>query len=290
MRKRHDRHWHSHNEKDHKKSKEDKDGHGQFICVLQRVREILQTRMPTASAREKSVNESTVNGNTVNTFEILELQETSASFLDSKPIHYGKKPTITPTAQWDMDRGSDVDEADFAVDCLFNDLQTIRTYLQQIWQSYKDGELGLLSVSITTNTTIEIARDLEDDFVEAFGEPNALEVRIFSFYVELFAAEADPFFMERPDEFMNFALYENAKLMSFPAWVSLTYFSATFNNNQYPDGLYNALRDKFYEDHVLLMESLPEFEIIVELFDRYGPLGTEDEMTRGMRDLFKKGK
>ena len=41
---------------------------------------------------------------------------------------------------------------------------------------------------------------------------------------------------------------------------------------------------------MLLMESLPEFEIIVELFDRYGPLGTEDEMTRGMRDLFKKGK
>ena len=97
MRKRHDRHWHSHNEKDHKKSKEDKDGHGQFICVLQRVREILQTRMPTASAREKSVNENTVNDNTVNIFEILELQETSASFLHSKPIHYGKKPMITPT-------------------------------------------------------------------------------------------------------------------------------------------------------------------------------------------------
>lgn len=52
----------------------------------------------------------------------------------------------------------------FVLTCLLSDLNSMRDYIKQIWQEYRDGRLDLMTVSLTTNATFDIIRTYKEDF------------------------------------------------------------------------------------------------------------------------------
>jgi hypothetical protein len=56
------------------------------------------------------------------------------------------------------------DDPYFVLMCLLSDLRSMRKYIKEIWQEYKDGKVDLVTVSLTTNATFDIIRTYEDDF------------------------------------------------------------------------------------------------------------------------------
>jgi hypothetical protein len=52
----------------------------------------------------------------------------------------------------------------FVLMCLLSDLKTMREYIMEIWQEYKEGKLNLVTVSLTTNAAFDVIRTYQDDF------------------------------------------------------------------------------------------------------------------------------
>ena len=61
----------------------------------------------------------------------------------------------------------DGDEWTFAIHCLWGDLLEIQHYLKGLWLIYSEGKVDLATVSVVTNTAIDLVRRAEEDFNNA---------------------------------------------------------------------------------------------------------------------------
>ena len=55
----------------------------------------------------------------------------------------------------------------FALHCLWGDLLEIQHYLKGLWLIYSEGKVDLGTVSVVTNTAIDLVRRTEEDFKNA---------------------------------------------------------------------------------------------------------------------------
>lgn len=106
---------------------------------------------------------------------------------------------------------------------------------------------------------------------------------------------------ERPDDEMNFAVYESAEQMLFSAYLLMSSFKdliepgtlSMYKPGHY--GIYNAFsnrdsksfREKSKKDKVVLLEFLPDFYLFSR---RSGGIPAEDEMIRGIREMVSRDK
>ena len=238
----------------------------------------------------------------MNLFENLDIEEPSDAFLNYEPDSSGQEPTFDSQIKYGVDRISDHEEVYFAVDCLFNDYDNIRRYVQQIWKDYKHGIFDLVAASITTNTAIDFARRLQEDFIETFPTHTDFEELINVMYAHICAANDHiPELKERPDDEMNFAVYDDAEPILVPTYMLVSAFKDILQPGILPMyqpgyyGVYDALseretksaRDKFREDKIVLLKVLPDFYVFSL---RDGSMPAEDEMTRGVREMAKQSK
>ncbi|MCJ1376607.1 hypothetical protein MMC20_007850 [Loxospora ochrophaea] len=312
VRKRHHSWWYGRSKEHDGNGAEEKQAnksHGYFIGILEKVREVLQPRMPTELLKDfltqpveqAPTSKESPDGHLVNLFENLDIEESSAPFLHSESAPRNQKAIDAPQAQYGVNkpRESDLEEVYFAVHCLFNDFDNIRRYLQQVWKGYKQGVFDLVAASITTNTAIDFARHLQEDFIETFPKHTNFEEHINILYVQLcLANRQDHDFKERPDDEMNFTVYEDAEPMLFPTYLLLSSFKDIIEPGILPvskpghSGVYDASsdresrssRDKFREDKVVLLEILPDFCVFAL---QPGSIPAEDEMMRGVREMVK---
>lgn len=311
VRKRHHNWWYGQSEKNGGNSNQEKrayESHYYVIGVLEKVREILQPRMSPELLKDPLVqpveqaptSKEPANGYIVNLFENLDIEEPSDTFLNSEPIAAGQKPISTPQVEYRLNRVPDLEEVYFAVHCLFNDFDNIRRYLQQVWDGYKQGAFDLVAASITTNTAIDFARRLQEDFTETFPNDSDFEKHINVLYA-LLNSNRESHFKERPDDYMNFAVYEDIEPMLFPTYAILSSFNGTMEPGSLPlykPGRYElyepsdfreyySSKEKFHEDKVILLEALPDFCVFAL---GSGSIPAEDEMTRGIREMVKQKK
>ena len=104
----------------------------------------------------------------MNLFENLNVEEPSGGFLKFEPTSADQKLNSAPQVRYSVDQVQSLEEVYFAVHCIFNDLDNIRRYLQQVWKGYKQGAFDLVAALITTNTAIDFAKRLQEDFLETF--------------------------------------------------------------------------------------------------------------------------
>jgi hypothetical protein len=75
-----------------------------------------------------------------------------------------KKSKSKPGAVFEIDLALDA-ELPFMVYCFYEDLGRYRKFLGKIWQEYADGSLDLLTSSLVTNITIELACKFEEELI-----------------------------------------------------------------------------------------------------------------------------
>ncbi|KAL9607248.1 MAG: hypothetical protein Q9167_007820 [Letrouitia subvulpina] len=311
VRKRHHDWWYCHNRRDASIDGQDEQankGHGYFISVLERVRKILRSKMPIEFLKDPlaqpgdSPDEARL-GNVPNLFENLNIEEPSEAFLISKPALTTQQSTQALSQyQYGLQTNSDPEEVQFAIHCLFNDLNNLRRYLQQVWDGYKQGAFDLVAVSITTNTAIDFAKQFEENFTTRFPDHVNFASYIEAFYIQLCLDNGrHPGVKEYPDDEMVFAVYDEAESILFPAYMLMSSFSDVVKPGILPSyklgyfGVYDAssdrrsksARDKFREDKILMMEVLPDFCAFAQ---RPGRNPAEDGITRGMREMIKQNK
>lgn len=83
--------------------------------------------------------------------------------------------------EYEADQTDDVSMRDFAVYCLFEDLNRLRTFLQDLWSKQKAGEIDLATAAVTTNTALDMVRRSEDLFFQDFPEESNYQILLHKF-------------------------------------------------------------------------------------------------------------
>jgi len=161
---------------------EEGDGHGHFINVL---RQALQVLVPVHELQELKARNfriakaqsggSEKDGETLkvtNAYGELEIEELDEGALEAIPRVV--LPASKDASEHDKSASNvkyevedDGEEWLFALHCLWRDLHEIQHYLKGLWLIYSEGKVDLATVSVVTNTAIDLIRRAEEDFNNA---------------------------------------------------------------------------------------------------------------------------
>ncbi|THY50224.1 hypothetical protein D6C97_07087 [Aureobasidium pullulans] len=280
------------------------DGHNFFLGVLERVRETLKSRMlsdtvddlmtrPSASSDTKSTD----TGHIGNAFAGLTLEESSDEFLNAVPSTSAANAPAEADdgARYQAERLQKVEEQYLAAHCLLADINTIREHIKQLWGMYRDGLMDLQSVSITTNTAVELVRHMQEDYDKNFPEHADFEGLINTFYIAQCVHQGhDPNHRERRGDIINMAMYDIADEVLLPAYTILASLSDVVAPGQIPlykpghfgfrdlstEWSQKSSRDKLEDDKLVLFEAFSGFSAIAKT-----GCFAEDELIRGVREM-----
>lgn len=185
----------------------------------------------------------------------------------------------------------------FAAFSLFNDILKIREFLQNMWEQYHKGDLDLITVSITSNTAIDIVRRLEQEFFNRFSSANNPEEVInMLFHYKCLLQGVQP--GRKPEHAgdipFNIDMYETAQFLLMDILTLLSAFADVVTPNHIPIhkpgfyGTYDPKADrtkmsdaqKFQEDKIICTAIFTDFCFLAK-FTKNIP--AEDELTRGTR-------
>lgn len=266
--------------------------HAFFLGILKNVRSILSPLLssvpaPASTKKPKDVCEI------FSTFERLELDTSEA---------FDKAPNVTPdlTPIYKAERQNDLEEDFFALHLLLLDLEKLRTEVSHAWAGYKQGGHDLIAASMTTNTAVDLARSMIEDSKTTFAKHGGAIGMLQIYYAsQCIAAGTSEAHKQRQGDDMNFAMFEIADALFWPAYVLLDAFSTIHTINSHPEmkpgyyGKYDPAsnrdrktnRHRFMEDKILLLEILPEF-YFYHYTTNSNPPPVEDEFTRLLRTMF----
>ena len=292
-----------------KKVKAD-ESHSYFLGILERTREILKPLMPSDMVYDLLGNplsvtedpEEKITTKIRNTFDSLSIQEPSQEFLDAPDVKLTPLSQSSAEHRYEAEMVHTLEEQYLATHCLFQDLRYIRSFLRQLWTSYREGGVELVAASLTTNTAVDFVRGLEQDYLQQFPEKSDYESTAKMFYVaQCLTQGKDPIHKEQPNDPFNFAAYDLAEECLLSTYVILSSLQNVISPGSLP--LYKpghlghrdsrrswsqkSPREKFQDDQLALFEAFPDL-MVVTLITSRSPLA-EDELIRGFRDM-KPGK
>lgn len=285
------------------------ESHSYFLGILERTREILKPRMPSDMIDDflsKPISGVGVNvdpeGQSTspigNKFSNLSIQEPSQEFLDA--------PDITPAAAFQSDSEHryeaetvhSPEEHYLAAHCLFQDVRNIRSFLRQLWASYRNGTIELVAASITTDTAIDFVRSIERDYLQQFPEKSDYESIVDLFYkAQCSVRGEDPSHKQHPDDVFNFAVYDLAEECLLSTYTILSSLQGVISPGHLPvykpghfglrdfrsDWFQKSPRAKFQDDKIVLLEAFPDLMLMTTMTSN-SPLA-EDELIRGFREM-----
>lgn len=288
---------------------ESNESHAYFLGILERTREILKPLTPSemindflskpssrVSGQEQS--DAQINEQIGNMFDNLDIQEPSQSFLDAPDVEPGTSTESPLEPDYEAEKVQNIGEQYLAAHCLFQDVSNIRSFLRQLWASYKDGGLGLVAVSITSNTAVNFVRDIEEDFLQRFPDKSDYESIMQDFYcAQCLHRGHDPASKQRSDDPFNFDVYDLAEEVMMPTYIVLEGLQEVLAPDilpVYKPGYFGArdrrtiwaqksVRDKFQDDRLVLMEAFPDL-MLMTMITAKSPLA-EDELIRGIRQM-----
>ncbi|TVY79519.1 hypothetical protein Focb16_v009780 [Fusarium oxysporum f. sp. cubense] len=127
--------------------------HYYFVGILEKARDVLRPCMP---ARTKSFYSLEDLGNR---FSGLKIYEYSPELLDFTDIERPKNAQGDDTI-YEAKPKTSLEEALVAFTIIINNLSQIRCYIEWIWSNYRDGYFNLANAAVSTNTKINLARNL----------------------------------------------------------------------------------------------------------------------------------
>lgn len=275
--------------------------HAYFITVLERVRDTLRPLMslkpssaPSITPAKPSKSKGAGGSNFSNVFNTLEPDESSGE--SSNEAHTassqetGDESVESPHYQAEIPKA--FREQSLAAICLIFDVKKIREHIKKLWASYREGLTDLIAASITTNTAVEIVRDMQKNFFKAFPDAPSCYSIVDSYYCEGCAMhDEDPKNIAPGDSF-NMAMYHIAEEVSLPIWINLQklkvqivpgtvpYFHDLGERDDSTEWLSKSPRDRVRDDRNVLFEACTGLTALALL----DPLA-DDELIRGISGL-----
>ncbi|KAI4705545.1 hypothetical protein J4E81_000428 [Alternaria sp. BMP 2799] len=143
--------------------------HSFFVTVLESVRDALKPLMRNDALDLNSIKNATPRSDKDrvrqtglrNIFEVLDVYEPSPEFLAAPDVVPPPKPMkLDYTAEVLTDS---VIDAFMAMTMLMDDLSRLRAEIADLWGRHHAGELDLATVSVATNTAIQLAHSMHDE-------------------------------------------------------------------------------------------------------------------------------
>ena len=288
---------------------ESNQSHAHFLGILERTREILKPRMPSetiddflskpsSGSSDQATSDTQANGQMSNMFDNLDIQEPSQEFLDAPNVEPATIDKAAQDSNYEVETLQSIEEQYMASHCLFQDIRNIRSFLRQLWATYKDGDIALVAASITTNTAIDFVRSMEQDLLQRFPDKSDYESIMHIFYgAQCIHRGLNPSSKQRPDDPFNFEVYDLAEDIMVPTFIVLESLQRVITPNQLP--LYKpghlgfrdtatawtekSDREKFRDDRLVLMEAFPDLMLTAIMTSRLSL--AEDELIRGIRQM-----
>ena len=105
---------------------------------------------PTSKSSNQEKPDTQANGQISNMFANLDIQEPSQTFLDAPDVERSIGTKVSQEPKFEAEQVQSLEEQYLAAHCLFQDVRKIRSFLRQLWESYRDDDLSLAAASITT--------------------------------------------------------------------------------------------------------------------------------------------
>lgn len=193
-----------------------------------------------------------------------------------------------------------MDDVLFVFSALVQDSRVLRGRIQSLWTSYLNGTLGLAPVAVATDTSIALVRQMEADLAPMLQKHNRNVGQLISaYYIGICQSSGyDPVKKEDSNDDMNFDCYDIGDSTMHNVYTLLRAFRDVLSPKGYPAyhpgycGIYDPStklkektnRQKWVEDKVLLMESLPDLLLLGR--EIVGPHKEKDEFTRLVSHMY----
>ena len=133
--------------------------HSYYVSLLEEVILALQPRFAVSSGSISSKAHSQSDDNfevLVNRFEALDLEESAEQPDGEEQVPVESNGLVYEVETPKDDKGVKAEKL-FAIFCLFDDLARLRKFVQDLWIDYAIGRVDLITASVTTNASFEIA-------------------------------------------------------------------------------------------------------------------------------------
>ncbi|KAM3515895.1 hypothetical protein MY11210_000435 [Beauveria gryllotalpidicola] len=270
--------------------------HENFVDVLKHVRVILTSLMPPPDEGESFDRGDALQ----NRFAGLAVHEPSEAFLSAPNIERPTKPATDPV-DYAAEPPTSFEDTIFALWVLMDDMNKARASIRSVWEYFKSRGFDVVPAAVTTNTVIELVRNMIEDVLPLIEMHGGLEYCIQKCYMvkcllkgfslpELTTENGkDNFNYDTYDEanetfFMSFRLLEAFQGVLEPGIVPLYHdgFFGTFDANS--DRTKKSGAGKFHDDRALLMPVLTDLITIVLKVPTWP---VHDELLRGMKELVR---
>lgn len=219
--------------------------HEYFVQILEIVLQILKPlgqKAPASkecadkisSAGKQEVDRDSLN-NLENRFEALtveaaeEEEEEIDVLVRSKFQGDPGTPSSTQRTKFVTEQESSKHEFMLASFCFFDDLRGVRSFLQDIWQKYKQKQVTLITASLVTNMAFEFIQLAEQVLTTSFGQTgDYYDCFIDQIFRQACAAQGHPFLVKRDGVPLDTKIYvdemaDEAHLIMLPVWHLLNY-------------------------------------------------------------------
>ena len=273
----------------------DNSKHWHFIGVLESTLHILHPKSgvdtdskPQSKNATPSMNIAAESeGKLVNMYDALCIDDSDD---DSSAIPTAATPTAsrtkTPSQPHKVvyEAESAIDDVYFTLFCFLNDLKQLRQFLRNLWQQYDAGTLDLMTVSMTTNTAINLVRRAEQDHFDTAISQNIIKGVVSRMSQMILSAWDDPDnndFADRLYILPCFIIHEFLKKIKNHTVV----MGRTRCNHEAEPSSHQGYGDIFLEgDKDILLRGLAEFSSWIKY--GYDGLPVVDELMDGLSSAF----
>ncbi|KAK7959077.1 uncharacterized protein PG986_003931 [Apiospora aurea] len=278
---------------------EEKDkNHQYFVGVLEKVRDVLRPFVRSRHEDDAAADEIT------NRFSGLAIYEPSEEFLNAPDVERPAKAE-KDNATYEAETDSSFEEAIFALTALINDLNRVRAHVRWIWSNFRDGYFDLAAAAITTNTVIDLVRNMVTDVMPLLAPHGGIGRMLQQFHLMQCLIKGwkkeDVYKEPTPDNFNDNVNYETYDIMEGTFLVPYRMVEAFLVVVQpgqiplYKDGMFGHYdpkvnrskltgQQKFEQDRALLM---PYFAELVTVIRGVADWPVKDEFLRGIEDVIK---
>jgi hypothetical protein len=319
--------WYASNApEDDQDAMEDVEKHSHFTSVLEIVFRTLMARFsatdsdriqkaPTAKPGHDQTTSDAKTTPLANLFELLAvedhddgLDEAGEGHADAPIASSSEAKPETPKARYEIEHDdNDIEEEFFfALHLFFCDLHYLKVVLEELWESYKEGEADLTVAAVVTNTAFDLVRRAEADFLREMPIPKRYAQwssgadLCYLNYIDVSVGKGcGPEDHERPGDSFDFRRYDDVEHCFLVPYLCLKQFDREVQerNGRIPmmsveqerrlvTGPRSELtpREKDEEDTTILMSSVA----VIASFVYVSNAPSEDEFSAGIRDLIKK--
>ncbi|KAH7305437.1 hypothetical protein B0I35DRAFT_413836 [Stachybotrys elegans] len=275
--------------------------HAHFVGILEKARDLLKPLMETnvfnMDELKKAISKPKKSKSGLdNMFGPLGVYEPSESFLNAPDVELPQSPPI----EYTLEREESLPEAILAFTSMLLDFDMLRSHNQTLWGKYKSGEMDLAAVSVATNLSFELARDLEEDIaplLEKHGGVIEFTDVYFNRVCEAMGIDTDD---KPPGSHYNVEAYEIAQGCLFNTMSFLAAFGQANRDADNMPVSYNGKfgwykhlfrrtatnEDRFLRDKAAVLEICGELHFLQSNLARGA---VEDELVRGMAETLQSG-